>query len=367
MVLTAGVYARTVTVKDRGRPQKVERTVAVDPSVTVSICLSSGSVSVYGWDKDEVTARAGAGQLEFKRIDSASPSSPAKKLEVIAIDKAILKGARDRCQAVSDLELNVPRNAAVYVKTRDGDIDIADVRMAIAGSQNGNISIKGVSHTVEVGSVGGSISLRDSMGRTSVTSVGGGIEVVNVRPLSPRDLLEAVSVTGDVILDDISHAQLTAKTVTGNVHLTGSLARGGRYDFKTMSGDVLLTLPSDSSFNLNVRISQEGEIVTDFPLTLTPEASAPPAPVPAPPETPDTANPPLPPGNTTKSTPAPQDSPKPPVVVVSVKPGVKKVQVGAPVVVPFHTLRRVSAVCGEGGADILVASFSGTLHLQKKN
>lgn len=367
-VLTVGVSARTVTIKkgkDRGRSQKVERTVAVDSSVTVSICLNSGSVTVQGWDKDDVTARAGAGHLELKRTDAAGQSNLAKKIEVIASDKVNLKGSRDRCQAVSDLELSVPRNASVYVKTRDGDIEIADVRMAIAGSQTGDISIRGVSNAVEVGSVAGRISLRDSMGRTSVTSVGGGIEILNMRPLSPGDLLEAVSVSGDVILDDISHTHLNARTVTGNVHLTGSLARGGRYEFRTMSGDVVLTLPSDSSFNLSARISHDGEIVTDFPLTLTPEGSAPSAPEPT--VTPAPANPPSPPANTAQPTPAPEAPPAPSVVVAAVKSRVKKVEVETPVVSPIHVLRRVSAICGEGGASISVASFSGTLHLQKKD
>jgi hypothetical protein len=56
-----------------------------------------------------------------------------------------------------------------------------------------------------------------------------------------------------------------ARTVSGSVSLRGALARGGRYEFKTTSGDMMFTLPEDASFRINARIPQ-GEIITDFSL-----------------------------------------------------------------------------------------------------
>ncbi len=365
VVFTVSVGARAVSLNDRKRFQKIERTIPADPAVTISTCLMSGNINVRGWDKDEVMARSHAAEVELKRKDATSQSGRATKLEVVVVDRAERQSARDKCQSFSDLELHVPRTASVRVQTRDGNISIADVGMAFAGTQNGDIDIARVSQAVEVGSVGGSISVRDSTGRTSVTSIGGGIEVVNVRPSGPADVFEAISVSGDLMLDRISHTQLNAKTVTGNVHMTGPLAQRGRYGFKTMSGDVTLTLPGDSSFSLNAKIAQDGEIVTDFPLTLLPESSAPSTPAPA--ETPAVVTPPQPPAPATAPASAPRASPDSSMVVVKVNPRIKKVEVEAPVAAPVYKLRRVNAVCGEGDATISVASFSGTLHLQKNN
>jgi DUF4097 and DUF4098 domain-containing protein YvlB len=384
---TASVLGSPARLDDDARAQKVERTVAADPSVTVSICVMSGSISVRGWDKDEVLARSSeAAQIELRQTDGSGQSGKATKLEVFVVDNfSYEERIKKNCQAYSDLELFVPRGASVHVQTRDGDIDIADIAVAVAGTQNGDIRIERVSRAVEAGSVGGGVSIKDSTGRATVATIGGGVEVNNLRPTAAADGFEAVSVSGDLNLKGVSHSQLNARTVSGNVHLTGPLVARGRYGFKTMSGDITLTLPNDSSFHLSAKVSNEGEIISDFPLTLTPEMDPPtPASPPAPVSAPAVKRVPPPPppasvsaapkvsGTPPKSgVPAPAAAPgAAPVIVkiaprVSVTPRVGKVIVNTPIVVSTHTLRRVDAVCGSGDASIQVASFSGTLNLLK--
>ncbi len=361
IVGTTDVWARAANRNDDVRSQKVERTIAAEPSVTVSICVMAGSISVHGWDKDEVSARSSdAAQIELRQKDGAGQSAKALRVEVFVVDKSDEGRIKTNCQASSELELFVPRAASVHVQTRDGEINIADIAVAVAGTQNGDISIERVSRAVEVGSVGGSVSIKDSTGRTSVTTIGGAIEVVNLRPSAAADGFEAVSVSGDLNLEGVSHSQLNARTVSGDVHLIGPLAAGGRYGFKTMSGDITLTLPDDSSFNLSAKVSKDGEIISDFPLTLIPDATPPTAPKP-----PASAVSSVPP----KSAPsAPAATPEASPVIVRVAPRMSKVFVTSPVIVTVTTptLRRVNAVCGAGNASIQVASFSGTLHLLKK-
>jgi putative adhesin len=369
IVATAGVLARSAS-NDDVISQKVERTISADPSVTVSICVMSGSISVHGWDKNEVLARSSdAAQIELRQKDGAVQSGKAMKVEVFVVDKSDEERVKHNCQAYSDLELFVPRAASVHVQTRDGDIDIADIAVAVAGTQNGDISVERVSRAVEVGSVGGSVSIKDSTGRASVTTIGGGIEVLNLRPTAAADGFEAVSVSGDLNLEGVSHSQLHARTVTGDVHLTGPLAAGGRYGFKTMSGDITLTLPGDSSFNLSAKVSNDGEIISDFPLTLIPDAAPPSAPAPA--TSPAPAPAPAPSVSAASSvppmSPAPASAAAPgSPVIVRVAPRMSKVIVTTPITVSISTMRRVNAVCGAGDASIQVASFSGTLHLLKK-
>lgn len=358
IVAAASVGVRGASRGDDDPSQKAERSIASDPAVTVSICVVSGSVNVHGWDKNEVMARSSdAAEIELRQREATPQPGKALKVELFVIDKSGDQRIRSNCQSYSDLEVFVPRTGSVHVQTRDGNINISDIAVAIAGSQNGEIIIEGVSHAVEVGSVGGGVSIKDSTGRASITTIGGGIEVMNLRPAGAADGFEAVSVSGDLILQGVSHSNLNARTVSGDVHLTGPLASGGRYGFKTMSGDITLTLPSDSAFNLSAKVSQNGEIISDFPLTILPDV-APPAP-PAPPATPVVSN------NPAKS-PAPAATPQASPVVVRVAPHINKVIVTTPTItVTAPTLRRVNAVCGTGGANIQVASFSGTLHLLK--
>lgn len=364
---SVNIWANTASSADEGG-QKVERTIAADPAVTVSVCVMSGNISVRGWDKNEVTARShDAAQIELRRKDAPGTASQAVKVEVFVTDKdsAHMKA---NCQSFSDLELNVPRGASVHVQTRDGNISIVDVGMAFAGSQNGDISVERVSRAIEVGSVGGSVCVKNSSGRANVSTIGGGIDVANLRPVDSGDVFEAASVSGDLMLDGVSHALLKARTVSGNVQLSGPLASRGRYGFQTLSGDVTLAMPVDASFNLIAKVSQDGEIFSDFPLTLIPDpppTATPPMPTPpaagTAPKAPVRVMPPKPPSDS--STTPGAGTPAPTHVAT---PRVKTVVVSTPGVATY-VLRRLTAVCGTGDATITVASFSGTLRLQKSN
>ena len=146
IVATAGVLAGTSNHNDDVHNQKVERTIPADPSVTVSICVMSGSITVKGWDKNEVSARSSdAWQIELRQKEGADQSSKAVKVEVFVVDKSDEQQIKKNCQAYSDLELFVPRPASVHVQTRDGNISISDIAVVVAGTQNGDISIERVS------------------------------------------------------------------------------------------------------------------------------------------------------------------------------------------------------------------------------
>ena len=94
----------------------------------------------------------------------------------MVLDKVGSQIRRLDCQAFADVEMEVPAGATVQVQTRDGDIRIAGVAGAYAGSQNGDITIERATKLVEAGSVGGSISLKNSSGRVNLSSAGGGVE-----------------------------------------------------------------------------------------------------------------------------------------------------------------------------------------------
>jgi hypothetical protein len=317
--------------KNRKPGEKIERSMTVDAQATVTLCVASGALNVRGWDKNEVRVRSlDAAQLDFRRVDRIKDTSkPASRVDVMVFNKKFAGEPKLDCQAIADVEMDVPTNATVQVQTRDGDITISGVAGAYAGSQNGDITIERATKIVEAGSVGGSIFLKDSSGRVNLTSAGGGVEVVNVRPATNEDTFEVGTVSGDIHLDRVSNPKVTAKTVNGTVMMTGPLTKAGYYGFTNMTGDVVLALPSDASFQLNAKVSEKHNIVSDFKLTYLPEP------------------PPPPPAGVVKPR-SPENPPKTPV--------------GVPVI---HVLRRVNAVCGSGDATLSIASFGGTIRIKK--
>jgi hypothetical protein len=248
--------------------------------------------------------------------------------------------------------MEVPSGATVQVQTRDGDIVIAGVSGAYAGSQNGDITIERATKLVEAGSVGGSIFLKDSSGRVNLSSAGGGVEVINVRAATDEDTFEVGTVSGDIQLDRVTNPKVTAKTVNGTVTMIGPLAKQGWYGFTNMTGDIVLAMPHDASFQLNAKVSEKHVIVSDFTLKYLSDATPPPPP-------PVVIKPKAEVKVKTPET-KPPKSPTPP----KTGPIIAPIMVEKPMPMP-HVLRRVSAVCGSGDATISIASFGGTVRLKK--
>jgi hypothetical protein len=317
---------------------KIERSTTVDPQATVTLCVASGELKVRGWEKNEVhVSSLDAAQIDFHRIDRTKDSSkPATRIDVMVFNESGISNPKLDCQAVADVEMDVPVGATVQVQTRDGDITIAGVSGAYAGSQNGDITIERATKLVEAGSVGGSIYLRDSSGRINLSSAGGGVEVVNVRPATEEDTFEVGTVSGDIHLDRVSNPKVTAKTVNGAVMMTGPLAKKGYYGFTNVTGDILLALPHDASFQLNAKVSEKHDIVSDFKLTYLSEPPPPPG---AKPRSPEAKHPEAKP-----KTPAPPPVERPTAA---------------------YALRRVNAMYGSGDATISIATFGGTIRSKK--
>jgi hypothetical protein len=263
--------ARTDKRKPKADDQEIERTIAADPKVVLSVCLGSGNITVHGWDRNEVHARMSDGmQIEFQ--PAVSNSAPAKELVLVLNDGH--RGAKNRCLPFGALELDVPREATVNVQGGDAEIDASGVAKLNINTQNGAVTVERATSAVEVNTLGGEITVVNSQGAIKVHSVGGTIDVHDLSPRTPEDLCEVGNVGGDITLAQVSHRQVKVDTVAGDINFKSALARGGRYSFQTISGDLSLILPPDSSFRLSATIQDEPD--SDFAIRYSP-TDAPPA------------------------------------------------------------------------------------------
>ncbi|HYE65154.1 MAG TPA: DUF4097 family beta strand repeat-containing protein [Pyrinomonadaceae bacterium] len=252
---------------DEETEQRVESTLAAEANVIVTLCVGSGNVTVSGVERREVRAQVGGdGRVELRRAGAASATGPAANIEVLVADSPDEEPRRGACGGNHDVALSVPREATLYLKTQAGDVEVEDVAEARIEVASGNISLRRVSRMVETTSMSGDISLENSSGRIRLRTISGDIEAKDVRALNESDYFKADTVSGDLRLERVDQAHVEVTTVNGEVTMTGSLARDGRYDFRTTNGNIVLTLPSDASFQVNAKVSQGGEIVTDFPL-----------------------------------------------------------------------------------------------------
>jgi DUF4097 and DUF4098 domain-containing protein YvlB len=77
--------------------------------------------------------------------------------------------------------------------------------------------------------------------------------------------VEAGAVSGDVVVENVSCQRLEAQTVSGGVQFAGDLARGGRYELSSHSGDVKVTIAGNTGFEVEAT-SFSGSVRTDIQL-----------------------------------------------------------------------------------------------------
>src|SRR5215207_1733842 len=359
VALAPQAAAQQRQAREAGRPAQgaedaaLERRAEVEARAVVSLCINSGDVIVRGWDRGEVRARiADEGTLRL-----LTPNvRPAPRVEVRVSEERDADLSRGRCGSISTVELTVPRGATVEVESQSGHVEVADVAEARVKVFSGDVEVRRVARAVQVSCMSGDVSVSDSSGPVRVNTVSGDVEARNLRTTSAGDDPEAKSVRGDVTIEGVGHGNVTGEATSGQILYTGALARGGSYDFRTISGDVTLELPANASFNLHAKVVVSGEIVTDFPVktiamtssraasssagvgTAVP-AAAPPASPPAPPM-PGVEMPPAPPAHVRKGP----------------KVKVHKEQESA----------RLDGTVGTGDAVVSLSSFSGSLHLRKR-
>ena len=77
------------------------------------------------------------------------------------------------------------------------------------------------------------------------------------------------SFQGDVRLNSVSSKSLDVRITTGNIYFDGELHEGGSYTLQTMKGDLDVTLPVSTPFNLNARSLSESINLGAFLSDLT--------------------------------------------------------------------------------------------------
>jgi DUF4097 and DUF4098 domain-containing protein YvlB len=255
----------------RASGEPVQQTVAATEDVSVALCVESGDVSVRGWERKEVRASAtGAARVELRRGEAGEGQSAASNVQVLTAGEGetVAQGCIHTGGGVS---VDVPRGSFVQVKSYGGKIAVANVAGVRVETLSGDVTLQNVSKLVEATTANGVISLRNSKGRVRLRTISGRIEVADAAASEPGDDFTAKTTSGDISLTRVAHSQVEALSANGDVELSGALARGGVYTLRSQTGDVTVTLPEDSSFLLTAKVSESGEIVTDFPIRQLPK------------------------------------------------------------------------------------------------
>ena len=212
-----------------------ERVVPAAPRGVVDVSNVSGTVTVSGWDRPEVSVRAELGE-GVERVD-VSTDHGRTNIKVVLPHSPIHNGD-------CDLRVQIPKESELSISAVSADATTT----GILGTQrlhavSGNITADLSGGDLELKTVSGDIKLkgRGQPARLHVSSVSG-----NVLLEHGAGELEAGTVSGTMVVTLDSARSVRVRTTSGDLRFEGKLARGADLDASSVSGD------------LNVRASAEG-------------------------------------------------------------------------------------------------------------
>jgi hypothetical protein len=253
---------------------KVSQSIKVGDGAVLDLSHLAGDVRVSAGSGSEIRIEA------TKRVRHRDAAEAKRLLELLRVDinnfnnrvevRTIYpRRATGRGNSFSgsvDYVITVPASAAVSLKSVSGNIFVSNVRGEVrAEAVSGDVNIGGTPNVAVAKTVSGDVLARDIGTQTALvlstvsgTVIGTGLKVRS---------LEAGSVSGDVRITGSQIERLEANSVSGDIEFDAPLARGGRYEFTSHSGDVRILLSGNTGFELDAD-TFSGSVRSDVPVTL---------------------------------------------------------------------------------------------------
>lgn len=280
---------------------------------SLKVINNRGAVSVHASDDNKITVvvrkRVGADNQEDGDKYNIKTKPTITAIGGLVTVSANVEAAGDH-PIEADLDISLPRKAAVSVTSRRGDVNISGRTGNVdVSSQHADISVDDVTGNVKVSQEKGSVKIEQITGdvhidgrvnELALSDIKGSAQLdgefqesvklerisKTVSFKSARTDLEFSSISGSLDLDsDELHAEEIAgplhlntrsknirlDEVSGDVRLqddNGTVEVGmrnlGNVQIDNRNGDVQLSVPEKSGFHLDARV-RDGEIQSDFP------------------------------------------------------------------------------------------------------
>ena len=248
--------------------EKITKTFKVGATGTLDLANISGDILVNEGGGDTITIEA------TKKVRARSDAAAKEQFQNCQVNfveragrvevKVVYSGQKN--QAWVDFVVTAPAGTNLYPHSVSGDIKVTGIKGDLrAESVSGDVTVHSAPGATLLKSVSGSVEVDGVNARDALelNSVSGDITVRNAKARQ----ITAESVSGEVTLRDVACERATVKSISGDVVYTGSLARGGRYEMTSHSGEIRLTLPSDVGFELNAR-TFSGNVRSDLPVAF---------------------------------------------------------------------------------------------------
>jgi DUF4097 and DUF4098 domain-containing protein YvlB len=225
--------------------KKLDRTFTVAAGGALAVDADGATVQVSGKDTNQVTvhivARGSDKELAEVNLDAVQSGDGVT---------VTVRRKKDRTwfswnwNAEETIEVTVPKNYRIGVRTGGGNIALADTTGAVKlNTSGGDITVKNVNGSVDVRTSGGGILADTIRGDVDADTSGGDVRLLKV------------------------DGKIHGRTSGGNVRCSLVGINRGIWA-STSGGDIELTLPPGTTGNVQATTSG-GDITTDLPVSTT--------------------------------------------------------------------------------------------------
>lgn len=244
------------------------KTLTIQRDATLSIFNMAGDTEITaatGSEPTKVTiTRRGFGHTDEEAQAALSASSMDIRQHAGRVEVRTMPIKSSRRASIL-LSITAPATLTVDARLMSGDIALAglagDARLE---TMSGDLVARELAGLSSAKTMSGDITLTGctSKSELSVATVSGDVTASRVKAPS----CDVGSVSGDLGLHEFACERAVVRSVSGNVGYGGPLARGGRYEFKSHSGDVRLALDGKTGFVLEAR-TYSGSLRSELPLS----------------------------------------------------------------------------------------------------
>jgi hypothetical protein len=220
--------------------RKVSERFAVRPDAFVRIHNLAGSVKVTGWDRDTV------------QVMGAVHEPPNGEWVIGGTAEGIKMSAWSSNPGTAvpptHLDVRVPRNAQVWIKTASADIAVTDFGGSLdANSVTGRITVAGAPREVFTETMGGAIEVDATTRALRARTASGDIRIRGaIREVT------ATTVSGSLTIEGDHFERGTFESVDSDIRYFGNVGRASVLDFKNHGGAIEFLLPGDASAEFTI-------------------------------------------------------------------------------------------------------------------
>jgi DUF4097 and DUF4098 domain-containing protein YvlB len=247
---------------------------------------TDGELSVANIAGDIVVSRAGGSEATVEIVKTARARTADEAHEMLGLVEIAATERNGRAEVKTvyprgdemrrDNRRNVnvsvaytvtaPAGTRLTIGSVSGSIRVADIKGELTlNTISGTVRVANAGRTATAKSISGNVEIADTQGDGSIEaqSISGSVLLRKVN----ANRLTLGSVSGGVMIQDVQAERVEAHSISGTVEYSGALAKNGRYELQSHSGDVRLAVAGGTGFELDAN-TFSGSLRSDLALTV---------------------------------------------------------------------------------------------------